>query len=179
MSALQSSRGHVVIHLQIPACPLILSPMDRMASSLSCRMLCNVARATMMFSWRTASVLIDARTSASPLSVRVPPAARVRSRLRSSSPHSNSCATTSAPVNAVPSLYSFQRVTKYAHSSPVPASNTDGRFSLSARALVDGAIAVAVCAVAWMFRRAAVTTASLFSASNVQSGNGHLTYTML
>ena len=122
-------------------------------------------------------VLIDARTS--PLPVRVPPAARVRPRLRSSSQHSNSCATTSAPVNFVPSLYSFQRVTKYAHSSPVPASNTDGRFSLSARALVDGAIAVAVCAVAWMFRRAAVTTASSFSASNVQSGNGHLTFTML
>ena len=130
----------------------------------------------MMFSWRTASVLIAARTSASPLPVRVPPAARVRSRLRSSSQHSNNCATKSAPVNFVPSLYSFQRVTKYAHSSPVPASNTDGRFSLSARALVDGAIAVAVCAVAWMFRRAAVATASSFSASNVQSGNGHLTF---
>ena len=102
MSALQSSRGHVVVYLQIPACPLILAPKDRMASSLSCRMLCNVARATMMFSWRTASVLIAARTSASPLPVRVPPAARVRSRLRSSSQHSNNCATTSAPVNLCP-----------------------------------------------------------------------------
>ena len=175
MSALQSSRGHVVVYLQIPACPLILALKDRMASYRSCRMLCNVARATMMFSWRTTSVLIDARASASPLPARVPPAARVRSRLRSSLQHSNSCATTSAPVNFVPSLYWFQRVTTYAHSSPVPASNTvtDGRFSLSARALVDGAIAVAVCAVAWMFRRAAVTTASSFSASNVQSGNGH------
>ena len=146
MSALQTSRGHVVVYLQIPACPLILAPKDRMASSLSCRMLCNVARATMMFSWRTASVLIAARTSDSPLPARVPPVARVRSRLRSSSQHSNSCATTSAPVDFVPSLYSFQRVTKYAHSSPAPASNTDDRFSLSARALVDGAIAVAVCA---------------------------------
>ena len=148
MSALQASRGHVVVYLQMAACPLILAPKDRIASSRSCRMLCNVARATMMFSWRTASVLIAARTSASPLPVKVPPAARVKSRLRSSSQHSNRCATMSAPVCFVPSLYSFQRVTKYAHSSPVPASNTDGRFSLSARALVDGAIAVAVCAAA-------------------------------
>ena len=142
----------------MPACPLILAPKDRIASSRSCR-----------------SVLIAARTSASPLPVRVPPAARVKSRPRSSSQHSNSCATMSAPVSFVPSLYSFQRVTKYAHSSPVPASYTDGRFSLSARALVDGAIAGAVCAAEKMFSRAAVTTGSSFSASNVQSGNGHLT----
>ena len=30
-----------------------------------------------------------------------------------------------------------------------------------------------------MFSRAAVTTGSSFSASNVQSGNGHLTFTIL
>ena len=142
---LVSSRRVTYVYLQMPACPL-------MASSRSCRMLCNVERATMVFSRRTAIVLIAARTAASPLPVRVPPAAQVRSHLRSSSQHSNSCTTTSPPVNFVPSQYSFQLVTKYAHSSPVPASNTDGRFSLYARALVDGVIAVAVCAAAWMFR---------------------------
>ena len=74
----------------------------------------------------------------------MPPAARVRSLLRSSSQHSNSCITTYVPVNLVPALYSFQRVTKYAHSSLVPASGTDGRFSLSAFVFVAGAVEVAV-----------------------------------
>jgi len=43
------------------------------------------------------------------------------------------------PDNLVPALYSFQRVTKYARSSlVVPASDTDGRFSLSAFVFVAG-----------------------------------------
>ena len=83
------------------------------------------------------------RTSASCLPVGVPPAAHFRSLLRSSSQHSNSCVTTCVPVNLVPALYSFQRVTKYAHSSLVPTSDTDGRFTLSAFVFA-GAVEVVV-----------------------------------
>ena len=97
-------------------------------------------------------VLMAVRTSASSLPVKVPPAARVRSLLRSSSQHSSSCVTTSVPVNFVPALYSFQRVTKSDHSSLVPASDTDGRFSLSAFGFVAGAVDVALCVVACMLK---------------------------
>ena len=145
MSALHGSRWHLIVYLQMPAWPLILTPKDRMASSRSCHMLCKVARPTMVFSWRRARGLIAVRTSASTLPVREP---RVRSLLRSSSQHSNSCITTSVPVNLVPLLYSYQRVNKYAHSSLVPAGDTDGHFSLSAFVFVAGAVEVAVCAVA-------------------------------
>ena len=111
-------------------------------------MLCKVAQATMVFSWWTARVLIAVMTSVSSLPVRMLPAAHMGSLLRSSSQHSNSCVTIYVPDHLVPALYSFQRVTKYAHSLLVPARDTDGRFSLSAFVFVAGVVEVAVCAMA-------------------------------
>ena len=85
-------------------------------------MLDRATRATIVFSDRTASDFMAARTSFSSLLIRLLPAARVRSFLNSSSQHSSSCATTSGPTSFVPVLYSPQRVTKYDHASPVPVS---------------------------------------------------------
>ena len=134
-----SEYGICIIDVDITCLALAFdcAPKDRMAP-LSCRMLCKVAWATMVFFWRTAKVLIVVRTSASSLHVKVPPATRMRSLLRSSSQHYNSCVTTYVPDNLVPALYSFQRVTKYSHSSLVPASDKDGRFTLSAFVFVAG-----------------------------------------
>ena len=84
-----------------------------------------------MFSDRTASAFMAVRTSFSALLIRLLPAARVRSFLSSSSQHSSSYATTSLPTSFVPVLYSPQRVMKYDHASPVPASATVGRFGFS------------------------------------------------
>ena len=64
--------------------------------SRSCLMLCNVTLATIVFSSLTAT-----RTSSTVLSVRLPPAERVRSLHSGSSQHSNSWITLSRPVTLV------------------------------------------------------------------------------
>ena len=63
-------------------------------------MLDRATRATIVFSDRTASAFMAARTSFSALLIRLPPAARLRSFLNPSSQHSSSCA--SGPTSFVP-----------------------------------------------------------------------------
>ena len=156
---------HFISYLHVSACPLMRAWNDRMGSSWPCRMLDRATRATIVFSARTASVFMAARTSFSSLSARLLPAARVRSFRRSSSQHSSSCATMSGPASLVPVLYSPQRVMKYDQASPVPASAMEGRLSFSILAFAPGALGAAACAVACIPNMAATTTASACSAT--------------
>ncbi len=112
-------------------CPRNREPNLRMGSPWSCRRLYSSHLANSMFSSRTASCFIAARTSVSGVFARLFPAVRVKSLRRSSSQHSKSSSTRFCSVIPVAATYSSHRAVKYVQSWPVPAADTTGRRTLS------------------------------------------------
>ena len=158
--------------LQVFAWPRILALKDLIVSFCCWRMLCNFARAIMLFSFKTASFLISWSTSFSDFFARLRPAVRTRSFRSSSVQHSSSWMTTSWPSSLEPIRYSSQRIMKYAQSSLFAASEIVGLSSSligigasGGAGAVSAAVAGLAWAVAWRFSKAVRSDASVRSSS--------------